>query len=48
MKTAGEFRADAERWRDVARCVIDPELLQMIHKLIGELEARAREMEDGA
>jgi hypothetical protein len=47
MKTAGEFRADAERWRHVARRVTDPDLLQMIHELIEELEARARELEDG-
>ena len=48
MKTAGEFRADAERWRDLARRVSDPDLLVMIKEMIEELEARARELENGA
>jgi hypothetical protein len=48
MKTAGEFRADAQRWRDTARRVTDPDLLQIIQEFIEELEARARELEDGA
>jgi hypothetical protein len=48
MKTAGELRADAQRWRDTARRITDPDLLQMIEELIEELEARARELDDGA
>jgi len=48
MKTAGELRADAKRWRDVARSATDPDLLEMIQELVEELEARARELEDGA
>jgi hypothetical protein len=48
VKTAGELRADADRWRENARRVTDPDLLQMIHELIKELEARARSLEDGA
>ena len=48
MKTAGELRVEAERWRDIARVVTDPDLLERIQELIEELEARVREMEDGA
>jgi hypothetical protein len=48
MKTAGEFRAEAEHWRAVARHVSDRELLEEIQKFVEELEARAREVEDGA
>jgi hypothetical protein len=47
MKTAGELRADARRWRDIARRVSDPDLLLMIQELIKELEARAQQLEDG-
>lgn len=48
MKTAGEFRAEAQRLRDVARSVRNPDLLEAIRELIEELEARAREVENGA
>ena len=48
MKTAGELRADAKRWRDVACGATDPDLIEMIQELVEELEARARELEDGA
>ena len=48
MKTAGELRVEAERWRDIARGVTDSNLREAIQELIEELEARAREMEDGA
>jgi hypothetical protein len=48
VKTAGELRADAERWRETARRVTDPDLLQLIRELIEELEARARKLENGA
>jgi hypothetical protein len=48
MKTAGEFRAEAQRLHDRARSVRDPDLLAMIRELIEELEARARELENGA
>jgi hypothetical protein len=45
MKTAGELRADAERWCDIAGRVSDPDLL-VIRESIEELEARAREIEN--
>jgi hypothetical protein len=48
MKTAGEFRAEAEHLRDVARSVDAPDLLEAIQELIEELEAHARESENGA
>jgi hypothetical protein len=46
--TAGELRAEAQHWRDVARSFSDPGLLDKLRELIEELEARARELEDGA
>jgi hypothetical protein len=48
MQTAGELRAEAEHWRAVARRVGDPELLEAIQEFIEELEARAREIDNGA
>lgn len=48
MNTAGELRAEAEHWREIACGVRDPDLLEAIRELIGELEARARELENGA
>lgn len=48
MKTAGEFRAEAQRLRNVERGVTDPQVLAELREMIVELEARAREMENGA
>jgi hypothetical protein len=48
MKTAGELRAEAEHWRDLARHTTDLAALEAIRELIEELEARAREIDDGA
>lgn len=48
MKTAGELCAEAQHLREVARSVSDPDLLAQIQELIEELEARARELENGA
>jgi hypothetical protein len=48
MKTAGELRAEADHLRDVARRVSDPRLLEAIRELIEELEASARDVENGA
>jgi hypothetical protein len=48
MKTAGELRAEAEHLRDLARSVGDSYLFEAIRELIEELEARARELENGA
>lgn len=48
MKTAGEFRAEAQRLRDLERGTTDPQVLAKLRELIAELEARAREMENGA
>ena len=48
MKTAGELRAEAQRLRDLARGVTDLDVLDAIRELVEELEARAREVENGA
>ena len=48
MKTAGELREEAEHWRELARNVTDPVTLEAIRELIEELEALARELDDGA
>ena len=48
MRTAGEFRAEAERLRGLAREVTDPVTLEALRELIGELEARARDLENGS
>ena len=48
MKTAGEFRAEAERLREVAKDVTDSTVLRAINEQIEELEARARELENGS
>jgi|HubBroStandDraft_5_1064220.scaffolds.fasta_scaffold2094791_1 hypothetical protein len=48
MKTAGELRAEAQRLRDLERGTIYPEVLAKLRELIAVLEARAREMENGA
>ena len=37
MKTAGELRAEAEHWRELARHVSDPAALEAIRELIEEL-----------
>ena len=48
MKTAGELRAKATHWREIARGVSDPDLREAIREFVEELEARARELENGA
>lgn len=48
MKTAGEFRAQIQRLRDLEGGTIDPEVLAKLRELIAVLEARARAMENGA
>ena len=48
MKTAGDYRAEAERLRGLAKTVTDPQTLKAMHELIDELELRARELENGA
>jgi hypothetical protein len=48
MKTAGDFRAEAEHLRELAKGVTDAALLQAMHEQIDELEARARELENGS
>lgn len=47
MKTAGEFRAEAQHLRDMAPDVTDPILRAAMYRLIEELERRARELENG-
>jgi hypothetical protein len=48
MKAAGELLDATDRWRDIARGVTDLDLFESIQELIEELEARVREMRDGA
>jgi hypothetical protein len=48
MKTAGDYRAEAERLREQAKNVTHPAVLQVMRELIAELEARARELENGS
>ena len=48
MKTAGELRAEAEHLRDIAGRVNDPVLFEAIRELVEELEAYAREVDNGA
>jgi hypothetical protein len=48
MKTAGELLGEAQRLRDLERDANDPEVLAELRALIVELEARARELENGA
>ena len=47
MSTAGELRTEAQRLRDLTRGTADPEILAELRALIAELEARAREIENG-
>ena len=47
MKTAGDFRADSARLRERAREATDPEVVTKLRELVAELEARARELENG-
>jgi len=46
MRTAGEFRAEAQHLRSLAARVTDDVLLDMIQQLIDALEARAREIDE--
>jgi hypothetical protein len=47
MKTAGELLAEVQLLRDLERGISDPQVLTELRALIAELEARARQMEDG-
>jgi hypothetical protein len=47
MKTAAEFRAEAQRLRAFALTVSDSEVLTEIQLMIAELERRARAQENG-
>jgi hypothetical protein len=47
MKTAEELRFEVQRWRNLQRGVIDPQVLAKLRELIAELEARVLEAEDG-
>lgn len=42
MKTAGDLRAEAQCFRDIAKRVTDVPILEALDTLIGELESRAR------
>jgi hypothetical protein len=48
MKTAGDYRAEAMRLRELARDATDPEALKALRDLIEELEAEAGALENGA
>jgi hypothetical protein len=48
MKTAAEYRMEAQRMRAFALTVSDPEVLTEIRLMIEELESRARAQENGA
>ena len=47
MRTAAELRNEARRIREFALTVTDPEVLEEVLALAGELERRAREIEEG-
>lgn len=48
MNTAGDYRAEAERLRELTKDMTDPEALAAMRDMIEELEARARDLENGA
>jgi hypothetical protein len=48
MKTAGDYRAEAARLRDLEKDATDPEVLKALRDMIEELEAEARARENGA
>jgi hypothetical protein len=48
MKTAGDYRAEAEHLRELAKTVTDPALLDEMAALVEEYDRRARELENGA
>ena len=48
MKTAGDYRAEAERLRELAESVTEQSLLDAIGALVDELERYARGLENGA
>jgi hypothetical protein len=45
VKTAADLRAEAERMRQFALTVTDPDVLETVEMLIAELECRARKLE---
>lgn len=47
MKSAGELLAEAQHLREIAKNSTDRRLLDALQELIDELEARARELENG-
>ena len=46
MKTAAELREEAERLRQSARTMTDPQVLETVQELIDELQCRARRLEE--
>jgi hypothetical protein len=48
VKIAGELRHEAQRLHDLERRTTGHQVLAKLRELIVELEARAREMENGA
>ena len=48
MRTAGDYRAEAQRLRELAKDMTDPEALVALRDMIDELELRARELENGS
>ena len=47
MKSAGELRTEAQHFRDIANNCTDRRLLEALEEMIAELEARARELDNG-
>ncbi|HEX5318193.1 MAG TPA: hypothetical protein VFW46_03495 [Stellaceae bacterium] len=48
MKTAGEFRAEAARLRELAKTVDQDELRDAILELLDEVERYLRHLENGS
>jgi hypothetical protein len=47
MKSAGELRTEVQYLRDIAKNFTDRPLLDALQQMIDELEARARELDNG-
>lgn len=48
MTTAGDYRAEAARLRELEKDATDPEALKALRDMIEELEAEARALGNGA